>query len=269
MRNTLCIAMAATAFGAVVLSSLPASAERAVPLPKATVDVPASPRPQVAVLAGGCFWGMEAVFQRVKGVRSVTAGYAGGRREDANYAAVSTERTGHAEAIRITYDPAQVSYATLLRVYFAIAHDPTQVGGQGPDRGPSYRSAIFAQSPEQARVARDYMAQLTHAHAFPGRSRPGSSRAASSRPRPSIRISTTATRCTPISCAGTSPRSRASVRVSRIWRGRGELKNIPPGGEVAGRSPDGGCPAIERGDTLHQLRWSLPCRGGSWVTHSG
>ncbi len=167
MRNTLCIAMAATAFGAVALSSLPASAERAVPLPRATVDVPATPRPQVAVLAGGCFWGMEAVFQRVKGVRSVTAGYAGGRREDANYAAVSTERTRHAEAVRITYDPAKVSYATLLRVYFAIAHDPTQVGGQGPDRGPSYRSAIFVQSPEQAKVARDYIAQLTRAHAFP------------------------------------------------------------------------------------------------------
>ena len=136
-------------------------------VPKAVVDVPASPRPQVAVLAGGCFWGMEAVFERVKGVRSVTAGYAGGRREDANYSAVSTERTGHAEAIRITYDPAKVSYATLLRVYFAIAHDPTQVGGQGPDRGPSYRSAIFPQSAEQAKVARDYIAQLTRAHAFP------------------------------------------------------------------------------------------------------
>jgi peptide-methionine (S)-S-oxide reductase len=109
---------------------------------------------------------MEAVFERVKGVRSVTAGYAGGRREDANYAAVSTERTRHAEAVRIVYDPAKVSYATLLRVYFAIAHDPTQVGGQGPDRGPSYRSAIFAQSPEQADVARHYIAQLTQAHAF-------------------------------------------------------------------------------------------------------
>ena len=166
MRNSLCIALAATAFGAVALSSLPAHAERAVPLPKATLDLPAARRPQVAVLAGGCFWGMEAVFERVKGVRGVTAGYAGGGAADANYAAVSTERTRHAEAIRITYDPAQVSYATLLRVYFSIAHDPTQVGGQGPDRGPSYRSAIFAQSPEQARVARAYIAQLSQTHAF-------------------------------------------------------------------------------------------------------
>lgn len=166
MRNILCLALAATAFGAVALSSLPAQAERAVPLPKAALDMPVAQHPQVAVLAGGCFWGMEAVFERVKGVRSVTAGYAGGRREDANYGAVSTERTGHAEAIRITYDPRQVSYATLLRVYFSIAHDPTQVGGQGPDRGPSYRSAIFAQSPQQAQVARAYIAQLTRAHAF-------------------------------------------------------------------------------------------------------
>lgn len=166
MRTPICIALAATAFGAIALSSLPAKAERAVPLPKAVLDVPATSKRQVAVLAGGCFWGMEAVFERVKGVRSVTAGYAGGRRDEANYPAVSTERTRHAEAIRIVYDPAQVSYATLLRVYFAIAHDPTQVGGQGPDRGPSYRSAIFAQSPEQARVAHAYIAQLTSAHAF-------------------------------------------------------------------------------------------------------
>ena len=101
MRTPLCIALAATAFGAIALSSLPAKAERAVPLPKAALDVPATGRSQVAVLAGGCFWGMEAVFERVKGVRSVTAGYAGGRREDANYAAVSTERTRHAEAVRI------------------------------------------------------------------------------------------------------------------------------------------------------------------------
>lgn len=166
MRTTLCIALAATAFGSLALSSLPAQAERAVPLPKAALDVPASGRSQTAVLAGGCFWGMQAVFERVKGVTAVTAGYAGGGRQDANYGAVSTERTRHAEAVRITYDPARVSYATLLRVYFSIAHDPTQVGGQGPDRGPSYRSAIFAQTPDQARIARAYIAQLTRAHAF-------------------------------------------------------------------------------------------------------
>lgn len=144
----------------------PASAERAVPIPAAKVDV-ADPKPAVAVLAGGCFWGMEAVFERVKGVRSVTAGYAGGDRATANYAAVSREDTRHAETIRIAYDPRKVSYATLLRVYFSIAHDPTQLNRQGPDVGTSYRSAIFPQSAEQRRVAEAYIAQLRAARAFP------------------------------------------------------------------------------------------------------
>jgi peptide-methionine (S)-S-oxide reductase len=144
-----------------------ASAERAVPIPRATQDVPASGGVQHAVLAGGCFWGMEAVFERVKGVRSVSAGYAGGTAATANYGAVSTERTRHAEAIRIAYDPRVVSYATLLRVYFSVAHDPTQVNGQYPDTGPSYRSAIFPQTPQQEEVARAYIAQLGQARAFP------------------------------------------------------------------------------------------------------
>ncbi len=145
----------------------PASAERAVPVPAARVDVPGGNRPQTAILAGGCFWGVEAVFSQMKGVRAVTAGYAGGTADTATYAQVSTETTGHAEAVRITYDPAVVSYATLLRVFFSIAHDPTQVNRQGPDTGPSYRSAIFPQTPEQARVARAYIAQIDAAHVFP------------------------------------------------------------------------------------------------------
>ena len=145
-----------------------ASAERAVPIPVAARDVPATPGLQTAVLAGGCFWGMEAVFQRVKGVRDVTAGYAGGTRATATYDQVSTERTGHAEAIRISYDPRQVSYATLLRVYFSVAHDPTTRDRQGPDSGPSYRSAIFPQTPQQRQVAAGYIAQLGRAHAFAG-----------------------------------------------------------------------------------------------------
>lgn len=144
-----------------------ATAERAVPVPRATQDVPAAPGLQHAVLAGGCFWGMEAVFERVKGVRNVISGYAGGTADTANYTAVSTERTRHAEAIRITYDPRVVSYATLLRVYFSIAHDPTQVNRQGPDSGPSYRSAIFPQNAQQAAVARAYIAQISRAGAFP------------------------------------------------------------------------------------------------------
>ncbi|MDP1028075.1 peptide-methionine (S)-S-oxide reductase MsrA [Sphingomonas sp. KR1UV-12] len=144
-----------------------ADAERAVPIPAARTDVPAAPGLQTAVLAGGCFWGMDAVFSHVKGVRAVTSGYAGGRAGTATYDQVSTETTGHAEAVQIRYDPRQVSYATLLRVYFSVAHDPTQVDRQGPDSGPSYRSAIFPQTPQQAAVARAYIAQLTAAKAFP------------------------------------------------------------------------------------------------------
>ena len=110
----------------------------------ALMAAPAAAAPnETAVLAGGCFWGMEAVFEHVKGVKDVVSGYAGGAPKDANYDAVGSERTRHAEAVRITYDPSQVSYAQLLQVYFAVAHDPTEVNRQGPDVGPSYRSAIF------------------------------------------------------------------------------------------------------------------------------
>lgn len=148
------------------LHSGTAQAERAVPIPAAKVDVTAR-GPQTAVFAGGCFWGMEAVFEHVRGVRAVTSGYAGGTAATANYEAVSSETTGHAEAIRIVYDPAQVSYATLLRVYFSIAHDPTQLNRQGPDSGTSYRSAIFPQSAAQRGVAAAYIAQIGKAHTFP------------------------------------------------------------------------------------------------------
>ena len=141
-----------------------AQASQLVPPPK--VDPPGASR-QVAVLAGGCFWGMEAVFERVKGVNSVVSGYAGGAARDATYARVSSERTRHAEAVRITYDPKIVSYGTLLRVYFSVAHDPTQLNRQGPDVGPSYRSAIFPQTSAQTQVARAYIAQLSAARAYP------------------------------------------------------------------------------------------------------
>lgn len=161
------LTLAAGALIATALMVGRADAERAVPIPAARSDVPAAPGLQTAVLAGGCFWGMEAVFERVKGVRDVTAGYAGGTAATATYDQVSSETTGHAEAIRIRYDPRQVSYATLLRVYFSVAHDPTQVNRQGPDSGTSYRSAIFAQSPAQAAVARAYIAQLSTVRAWP------------------------------------------------------------------------------------------------------
>jgi peptide-methionine (S)-S-oxide reductase len=126
----------------------------------------AAPRTETAVLAGGCFWGMEAVFEHVNGVTDVVSGYAGGSGGDANYSAVSSKRTAHAEAVRITYDPSRVSYARLLQVYFAVAHDPTQVNRQGPDVGPSYRSAVFPQNASQAAQAKAFIARLNSAKAF-------------------------------------------------------------------------------------------------------
>jgi peptide-methionine (S)-S-oxide reductase len=166
MKNTAIAAVALALVGAAALCSGTADAERAVVIPAVKADVPATTGLQTAVLAGGCFWGMEAVFEHVKGVKSVTAGYAGGSAATANYGDVSSERTGHAEAIRISYDPRQVSYGTLLRVYFSVAHDPTELNRQGPDTGPSYRSAIFPQSAVQARVARAYIAELDATHKF-------------------------------------------------------------------------------------------------------
>jgi peptide-methionine (S)-S-oxide reductase len=130
------------------------------------VPANAAPKTETAVLAGGCFWGMESVFEHVKGVTSVVSGYAGGNSKDASYDKVSSEGTGHAEAVKITYDPSQVSYAQLLQVYFTVAHDPTQIDRQGPDVGHSYRSAIFPQTPDQARFARAFIARLNAAHIY-------------------------------------------------------------------------------------------------------
>ncbi|PZP06821.1 MAG: peptide-methionine (S)-S-oxide reductase [Sphingomonas hengshuiensis] len=146
-----------------------ASAEKAVAIPAAKIDVPRTGTLQTAVFAGGCFWGMEAVFEGVKGVKSVVSGYAGGSAATATYDQVITETTGHAEAIKITYDPARVSYATLLRVYFSVAHDPTQLNRQGPDSGPSYRSAIFPQNAQQRAVAAAYIEQLDKARVYPAK----------------------------------------------------------------------------------------------------
>ena len=126
-------------------------------------------RSESIVLAGGCFWGMEGTFEHVKGVTNVTAGYAGGSAADATYDAVSSERTGHAEAIKITYDPAKISLGEIMKVYFTVAHDPTQVGGQYPDTGPSYRSAIFPQSPAQRVFAAAFVKSLNASPSFKGR----------------------------------------------------------------------------------------------------
>ena len=126
-----------------------------------------APRRQTAVLAGGCFWGIQNVYEHVKGVTRVTSGYAGGRSETAEYETVSTGTTGHAESVKIVFDPDVVSYATLLKVFFVVAHDPTQLNRQGPDEGPQYRSAIFFADEQQRRVAQALIDSLTRAHAFP------------------------------------------------------------------------------------------------------
>jgi len=122
------------------------------------------PKTETAVLAGGCFWGMEWVFEHVKGVTGVVSGYAGGSATDATYDKVSSETTGHAEAVKISYDPSRISYGKLLEIYFTVAHDPTEVNRQGPDEGTSYRSAIFPQTPEQQKFASAYIARLNSAH---------------------------------------------------------------------------------------------------------
>jgi peptide-methionine (S)-S-oxide reductase len=135
--------------------------------PDAARDLPATPGPRDAVLAGGCFWCTEAVYRQIDGVSDVVSGYAGGTAETANYEAVCSGRTGHAEAIRVTYDPAKLSYGMLLKVFFATAHDPTQLNRQGNDMGTQYRSAIFWADPEEKAVAEAYIAQLDAAKVFP------------------------------------------------------------------------------------------------------
>jgi len=125
-----------------------------------------SPAEDTAVFAGGCFWGDEAVFEHVKGVKSAVSGYAGGKTDNPSYEQVSSGDTGHAESVQVIYDPSQVSYGKLLQVFFSVAHDPTQLNRQGPDRGTQYRSAIFYNTPEQQRVAESYIKQLTAAKTF-------------------------------------------------------------------------------------------------------
>ena len=150
-----------------LLACAPALADqapRAAPPP--AVDMPAAATTQTAVFAGGCFWGLEGVFEHVRGVRSARSGYSGGTLAHPSYEDVNTETTGHAEAVEITYDPRAVTYGQLLRVYFSVATDPTQLNRQGPDSGTSYRGNIFAVNAEQANVARAYIAQLTAAHTY-------------------------------------------------------------------------------------------------------
>ncbi|HEX4768275.1 MAG TPA: peptide-methionine (S)-S-oxide reductase MsrA [Lichenihabitans sp.] len=138
----------------------------AVPPPAVDEAKAGAPSSEVAVLAGGCFWGVQGVFQHVRGVTDAVSGYAGGKKETASYDEVSTGETGHAESVRITFDPHQITYGQILQIYFSAAHDPTELNYQGPDEGTQYRSAIFPTSAEQQRIAEGYKAQLDAAHAF-------------------------------------------------------------------------------------------------------
>ena len=143
----------------------------AKPVPAAAQDAALAQKPgkETAVFAGGCFWGTQSVFERVKGVVATTAGYAGGSADTATYPQVTTETTGHAESVRVVYDPSKITYGQLLRVFFSVAHDPTQLNRQGNDVGTSYRSAIFYSNDEQRKIGQAYIAQLDAAHVFPSR----------------------------------------------------------------------------------------------------
>jgi len=140
-----------------------------IPAPTADDQLSSASKSETAVFAGGCFWGTQSVFERVKGVTGTTVGYAGGSEATATYDQVTTETTGHAESVRVVYDPSKITYGTLLRIFFSVAHDPTQVGGQGPDEGPSYRSVIFYLNDNQKRIADAYIAQLTQQQVFHAR----------------------------------------------------------------------------------------------------
>jgi peptide-methionine (S)-S-oxide reductase len=156
----------AGALALLALASLPLTAQARVVPPPAQDEAAGQATTEVAVLAGGCFWGVQGVFQHVDGVIKAESGYAGGTKEDADYRTVSSERTGHAESVQITFDPQRISYGRLLQIYFSVAHDPTELNRQGPDTGTSYRSTIFPTSDEQAKVAKAYIAQLDEAHAY-------------------------------------------------------------------------------------------------------
>lgn len=147
---------------------MPVSAQEGIAIPAPKGDIKQAKGPQVIVLAGGCFWGVQGVFQHTKGVISAVSGYAGGAKETANYGAVTSGSTGHAEAVKVTFDPAKISYGEILQIYFSVAHDPTQLNRQGPDRGTQYRSAIFPQNADQAKFAKTYISELNAARVYNG-----------------------------------------------------------------------------------------------------
>jgi peptide-methionine (S)-S-oxide reductase len=157
---------AAAALTLAACSTTHAAAPSPIPAAKVDAQLASAPGKQKAVFAGGCFWGTQSVFERVKGVVATTAGYSGGSAKTATYDQVTTETTGHAESVEVVYDPSQITYGQLLRIFFSVAHDPTQLNRQGPDVGTSYRSAIFYTNDEQKRIATDYIAQLDAAKVF-------------------------------------------------------------------------------------------------------
>jgi peptide-methionine (S)-S-oxide reductase len=161
------LVLAALVFAALAIRSNTVAADGARVLPAPNVDAtPGQATSAVVVLAGGCFWGVQGVYQHVKGVTNAVSGYAGGEKKTAEYETVSSGRTGHAESVQVTYDPRQISYGRILQIFFSVVHDPTELNRQGPDTGPQYRSAIFPANAEQADVAKAYIAQLDQAHAF-------------------------------------------------------------------------------------------------------
>jgi peptide-methionine (S)-S-oxide reductase len=160
-----------SAFTLILPVACSAQAVRHTPIPAAVTDVAlsAAPGKEKAVFAGGCFWGTQSVFERVKGVLKTTAGYSGGSAETATYDQVTTETTGHAESVEIVFDPSKITDGQILRIFFSVAHDPTQLNRQGPDVGSSYRSVIFYENKDQERIAKAYIAQLDAAHVFPSK----------------------------------------------------------------------------------------------------
>ena len=167
-RSSLVIGAAVLALGVggLTLSAGAEDLDRQIPAPALDAPKTGTATTETAVLAGGCFWGQQGVFEHVKGVTKVVAGYSGGKKETAHYNLVGTETTGHAESVEITFDPRVVSFGDLLKVYFSVAHDPTQLNRQGPDSGPSYRSEIFFNTPMQQKIAEAYVKQLSDAHIF-------------------------------------------------------------------------------------------------------
>jgi peptide-methionine (S)-S-oxide reductase len=154
------------AAGALAFQALPAAAQEGIPIPAPALDAPASGATETAVLAGGCFWGVQGVFQHVEGVANAVSGYAGGDAATAHYRIVGSGRTGHAEAVAVTYDPSEISYGEILHIFFSVAHDPTELNRQGPDVGPQYRSAIFPRDAAQAKAAAAYIDQLDAAGVY-------------------------------------------------------------------------------------------------------